>query len=239
MIAKLFVCRQEREALWVEMGYYRETRINGKPSTYVMGGLITMAFASQIGDDILLHWLLRPDAEEYIDMMENGEVRFYGDGIDSPPTRVYKFSDAFLIYYQETFTPNREEPLTTIITISPAIQDYGCFFLKRWNETHVEESEALPYRPKENLEQKITAFYYTDENGNRDTKLTYGEKAYLVLESRNMVGEIVDLKLDSKVIDFTYSDKRIKNDIIEDYKIKSDNDKISVYVISEDNEELE
>ncbi|MBL4746668.1 MAG: hypothetical protein JKY08_09915, partial [Flavobacteriaceae bacterium] len=198
MIAKLFVCGQEREALWVQMGYYRETRINGKPSTYVMGGLITMAFASQIGDDILLHWLLRPDAKEYIDMLENGELRFSGDGIDNPPTRVYKFSDAFLIYYQETFTPNGEEPLTTVITISPAIQDYGAFFLKRWNETHVEEIEVLPYKPKDINEPYLIKYHFEDDKNriiNKD-EINIDDIIFLVIKTRNAIGEKITINLD-------------------------------------------
>ncbi len=43
--AKLFILGQEIELLWTEIQYHREVRINGKPSTEVLGGLITLCFS--------------------------------------------------------------------------------------------------------------------------------------------------------------------------------------------------
>jgi hypothetical protein len=238
--AKLFILGQEIELLWTEMQYHREVRLNGKPSTEVMGGLITLCFATNHKTDQVLRWMTKEsedDTWEEVDKMEEGKVCFYESGFDYPPTRTYKFNDALLIYFKEFFYTDGQQPMQTIITISPAIQNYGTEFPKRWNVSWIPPSERTPYQPIENEEQRIIDFYYTDKDNKRDTKLTYGEKAYLVLESRNMIGEIVDLKLDTKVIDFTYKNERIKNDLIEDYKIKSDKDKITVCVISKDYKE--
>ena len=241
-LAKLFILGKEIELLWTDMNYHREIRMNGKPATDFIGGLITLCFATDRDTDIILRWMTKENQDNTwneADKMEEGKVCFYENGFDYPPTKTYEFNDAHLIYFKETFNAEGEEPMQTILTISPAIQNYGVEFVKRWNVSWIPPSERTPYQPIENKEQRIIDFYYTDKDNKRDTKLTYGEKAYLVLESRNMIGEIVDLKLDTKIIDFTYNDERIKNDVIESYKIKSDTDKIPVYVISEDNEELE
>ncbi len=240
--AKLFILDKEIELLWVDMNYYRETSRNGKPDPEVIGGLITVCFPTDNYTDQILRWMTKKNEDNTwneVDKMENGKVCFYDDGFDYPPTKTYKFDDAHLIYFQEIFYTDGSLPMRTIITISPAIQDYGELYVKRWNENYIPPEEQTPYQPVENLDKKITDFYYTDKDNKKDTKLTYGEKAYLIIESRNMIGEIVDLKLSNKVIDFIYEDKRIKNDTIEGYKIKSNTDKIPVYVISEDNEELD
>ncbi|MBE7635053.1 type VI secretion system tube protein TssD [Tenacibaculum finnmarkense] len=46
-LAKLFILGQEIELLWTNMEYYREIRKNGKPSTDIISGLITLCFAIQ------------------------------------------------------------------------------------------------------------------------------------------------------------------------------------------------
>lgn len=239
---KLFILGQEIELLWHDMNYHRDIRMNGKPASDVFGGLIKVCYATDKDTDLILRWMTKENMDNTwneVDKMEKGKVCFYENGFDYPPTKTYEFNDAHLIYFEEIFNAEGENPMQTILTISPAIQNYGENFVKRWNNSWIPPSERTSYQPIENQEQKIIDFYYTDKDNKRDTKLTYGEKVYLVLESRNMIGEIVDLKLDTKVIDFTFNDERIKNDLIENFKIKSDTDKIPVYVISEDNEELE
>lgn len=157
ILAKLFVLGQERELLWTDMGYERDIRMNGKPSTEVMGGLITVCYESQGDDDVILRWLTKPledDTWEEIDKMAEGKVCFYNNGFDYPPTKTYKFNDALLIYYKEVFYTEGIQPMKTIITISPAIQNYGADFVKLWNESWILPSERMPYQPMEQ-EQEV------------------------------------------------------------------------------------
>lgn len=160
ILAKLFVLGQERELLWTDMGYERDIRMNGKPSTEVMGGLITVCYESQGDDDVILRWLTKPsedDTWEEIDKMAEGKVCFYNNGFDYPPTKTYKFNDALLIYYKEVFYTEGIQPMKTIITISPAIQNYGTDFVKRWNVSWIPPDET-PYQPVENEEQTDLKF---------------------------------------------------------------------------------
>ena len=61
--AKLFLLGQERELLWADTFYNRETRKNGKPATEVLNGLLSVGFVSQESDEILLNWISK-DSED-------------------------------------------------------------------------------------------------------------------------------------------------------------------------------
>ncbi|MDX8552519.1 hypothetical protein MK851_02640 [Tenacibaculum sp. 1B UA] len=259
--AKLFVCGEERELIATSLNYIRLTDWNGKPTSALMGGAFTVTFKPEMYDDAFIEWIIadRKDNKKIrhpfnLYLLRDGKVVFYEDDFDGVELFQYNFQDGVLINYHEIF--DNQKGMQVTLTISPAMQDYRFFnnstdwrrksktrYIKPWQESFIPPIEDTPYKAKENNESikkpQIVDFYYTDENNKKGTKLTYGEKAYLVLESKNMVGETVDLKLNDKVIDFTYNNKRIKNNTIEGYKIKSDTDKIPVFVISEDNEELD
>ena len=135
-LAKLFILGQEIELLWTDMNYHREIRMNGKPATEIMGGLITVCFATNQNTDQILRWMTKENEDNTwneADKMEEGKVCFYENGFDYPPTKTYEFNDAHLIYFKETFNAEGEEPMQTILTISPAIQNYETEFVKRWN----------------------------------------------------------------------------------------------------------
>ncbi|MEM6815688.1 MAG: type VI secretion system tube protein TssD, partial [Bacteroidota bacterium] len=57
--AKLFVLGQEIELLWCNMNYYRGIRKNGKPATEIMGGLITLCYATDYYSDLVLRWMTK------------------------------------------------------------------------------------------------------------------------------------------------------------------------------------
>jgi len=118
------------------MNYHREIRMNDKPATDFIGGLITLCFATDRDTDIILRWMTKENQDNTwneADKMEEGKVCFYENGFDYPPTKTYEFNDAHLIYFKETFNAEGEEPMQTILTISPAIQNYETEFVKRWN----------------------------------------------------------------------------------------------------------
>lgn len=231
---------QEIDLLYIDTVYHKNyDEYKGIPVAYNQGGLLYFEFLYEQTYSIFLERMLTVNYELYKRgyPLDKGKVIFYD--ADGTILKKWLFKDATIVYYKVNFDANGGG-MTVKMVISPAIQDYGAKIHRWWHVTPIEEETyQSPIQTYENINKRIVDFYYTDKDNKRDTKLTYGEKAYLVLESRNMIGEIVDLKLDTKTIDFTYNDKRIKNDIIKDYKIKSDTDKIPVYVISEDNEELE
>ncbi|MFB9057623.1 type VI secretion system tube protein TssD [Mariniflexile ostreae] len=150
--AKLFILGQEIELIWSDMNYYRDIQMNGKPATGIMGGLITVCLATNHYTDLILRWMTKEseyDTWNEAEKTEKGKVCFYENGFDYPPTKTYEFNDSHLIYFKETFNAEGKQPMQTILTISPAIQNYGADFVKLWNENWIPPSERMPYQPME------------------------------------------------------------------------------------------
>jgi hypothetical protein len=234
--AKLFILGQEIELLWTDMHYYREVRMNGKPSTEVMGGSITLCFATNHKTDQVLRWMTKEsedDTWEEVDKMEEGKVCFYESGFDYPPTKTYKFNDAHLIYFKEIFYANDWQPMETIITISPAIQNYGTEFPKRWNVSWIPPSERMPYQSTNNSSLQITKTHYEDLDGNKTEKLTIGKDVYLVIESSNILGKKIDIDLSDKEKDFIYKGQVLENDILKNLVINSNIQKEKLTIIAQ------
>jgi len=225
-LAKLFILGQEIEFLWTDTNYHREIRINGKPATEIMGGLITVCFETTGKTDIVLRWMTKESEDDTwneVDKMENGKVCFYENGFDYPPTKTYKFNDAHLIYFKENFYSEGEEPMQTVITISPAIQNYGTDFVKRWNENWIPPSEQTPYQPAENTDE----FYLSIKHlTNKKTFVPFGIPTFSgTPENKNIEFEIeitengiddfqIEFLHDNKIIQTYYSGRQTLNEVV-------------------------
>ncbi|MCC9073868.1 hypothetical protein LNQ49_19985 [Flavobacterium sp. F-65] len=159
--AKLFILGEERELLWVDTNYYRHTSVNGSPTSDVEGGVLTLGFVTQENDATFLHNMTK-EVKKETERMEAGEIHFYSKGDEDFPVRKYKFRDAYLTYFSETFYAFSSENMQTILTISPAIQDYGSNLVKHWQVSQISPSEQAPYQPikeKEKKKQLVLTFY--------------------------------------------------------------------------------
>jgi hypothetical protein len=233
-LAKLFILDKEIELLWTDMNYHREIRMNGKPATDVIGGLITLCFATDRDTDIILKWMTKENEDNTwneADKMEEGKVCFYENGFDYPPTKTYEFNDAHLIYFKESFYAEGEEPMQTTITISPAIQNYGVEFVKRWNVSWIPPSERMAYQPKENLTEEVIDCYLTDLNNNEKNDFGFEEEVYLVVKTRNMIGQTKDIDLSNFNKTFEYNDEVLKDNVLEKFNIKEATQKVKLKVV--------
>ena len=236
--AKLFVLKQEIDLLWTQMRYHRDVRPNTRPKSEVQGGLFTVCFESKSDTDLLLRWMTkesRYDDFNEIDKMEKGEVCFYEDGVDLPPTKMYKFNDAYLVNFVETFDAQSDTQVQTVMTISPAIQDYGAELIKPWNVSHIGPSEDEPYQPMEEtkLEKKITDIFYEDMDGNKVRDLKVGMEVYLVIKSENVAGSTVNVNLSDKNNDFLHEGELLENDMLRDLQITGGVHKEKLKIVAE------
>ncbi|GIM56844.1 hypothetical protein CAPN006_12370 [Capnocytophaga canimorsus] len=90
--------------------------------------------------------------------------------------------------------------------------------------------------PKE--EPDILEIYYTDEKGNRIDKedLQPNTVVYLVIKGQNLAGKTGDLELSNAKVDFEHQGVYLENDILENYVLESDYNKIELKVIKPKND---
>ncbi len=223
---------KERNLLRAEYTLYKLRDITGNPTTSTRKTPIQLMFESTGFDDDLYYYMFSANASF------SGELLFYDrDGLKT----LYKveFHNAYIIGLTEEFNHEDNLPLHIKLSITcGAVKIKGVKKLENWvfNDPFVNIKETKLERKEE---PHLIDFYYVDTENNREPKLTYGDEIYLIVESQGMIGDTVDLKLNDKTLDFTYKGNRLKNDTIEDYKIRTNRDKISLTVIEEDNEELE
>ena len=153
--AKLFLLGMERELLWVDTNYYRYVARDGSPSSNLEGGLLRLSFVSQESDDVFWHNMVKKVDKE-TERMEKGEIHFYSKGNEDSPIRKYTFNDAYLIEFSEIFHSWGTENMQIILTISPAIQNYGYSqdFVKHWQVSSL-PTQPTYYQPKEETEERI------------------------------------------------------------------------------------
>ncbi|WP_316633028.1 type VI secretion system tube protein TssD [uncultured Flavobacterium sp.] len=148
--AKLFILGEERELLSIDTNYYRYTRYDGSPTSNIEGGLITLSFVSEESDEVFWYNMIKK-VDKRTDRMEKGEVHFYSKGEEDIPIRKYKFNDAYLIELSEVFYSDGTENMRTILTISPAIQNYGTphDLVKHWQKSWIPPAQPIYYLPAE------------------------------------------------------------------------------------------
>ncbi len=112
----------------------------------------------------------------------------------------------------------------------------------RDSNSHEEYSEAwrINYpiadtekEQEEDNDPRIIRQYITDTQDNVLEEYQQGEHIYYVIESENMIGEDVNIKIKDKGNDFTYKGQRLTNDTITNYIIEGNTEKIPLEVVSE------
>ena len=75
-------------------------------------------------------------------------------------------------------------------------------------------------------------YYLIDNNGKRVEQVSINDEVALIIESENMVGKNITINLSNKSHDFEYQGSRLANDRINNFQIKSDQEKIKLKIIA-------
>jgi len=229
--AKLIIDGIEVNVLWFTFGFNQGADYSGRPSQRPV--FVGLKLIIETRKDLnLAEWSFAPNQTKQI------ELHIYPVILGGRTRKLY-FYDCHLVNWKNAFSSTGSNPMSETLEITCAgVEDSTseAVYSAYWRETYKEDNVA-PITREDEKEPQIIDFYYVDKDNNRNTKLTYGDKAYLVVESEEMIGETVDLKLNEKMIDFMYEDNRLKENIIEDYQIRTDKDKIPVSVIAKDYKE--
>ena len=199
-----------------------------------------MGFEANRNSDILARWITKgsdDDTFKEADRMEEGEIRFYEEGFDDSPMRTYKFNDAYPVYFEEVFNANDNEQLTIVMSISPAIQEYGSKLIKDWNISYIPPSESTPTESEEEEkeEPKFLGYHFENEDGENidQDKIRIDDVIYLVIETENADGEKVTLNLDDDNLDYKYNGKVLENDTLKGVSVTGSVTKVKLTAVAQ------
>ncbi len=145
--------------------------------------------------------------------------------------------DVYCIRCVYNFKAASSQPFTVDFDLSPGIiMREGAVLLKRsWAVSDPEMPDvATVERETEDNTPRIIKQYITDRD---DTELnTYerGQELYCVLESENFDNETIDIDLSELNVSLLYQGKQLQDNIIKNYTIGADAEKIPLQVIPED-----
>lgn len=239
-VAKLFIDRQERELIYTNIDYHRDAWANGKPCTETMGGMVAVGFIPRGDEDEILRWMfadrMDDDSVEYprcLYVLKKAEIVFYEGDYDGRILFKYKLEDCTCVYYQESFS-NLWGMETTLI-LSAAIQYYknnDTFLIKGWRENwKPPQPYQTPVEEFEDTTPKVIDFFITNKDGIRKENFKIGEFIHLKIESKNKIGDVIDIRLNRKDKNFEYKGNLLPNDTLKDYTIQSDSDTIKLKVV--------
>ena len=138
---KLYVFNIERDLITTNIEYHKHyNKKTGLPGDIPLGGLITVTFASGNDDDVLLRWITNSE-EGKLCTLTKGKIVFYYMGGFGEKLCEYRFADAGLVYWKETFDAKGPEPMIVTMIISAAIQEFReQTLIKHWHESETPQN---------------------------------------------------------------------------------------------------
>lgn len=243
-VAKLFIDRQERELIYTNINYHRNTWANGKPCTETMGGMVSVTFIPRGDEDDILRWMFADrmdnknlDSWRAYYKLKKVEIVFYEGDYNGRILFKYKLEDCTCVYYQEGFS--NLWGMETTIVLSAAIQYYknnNTFLIKGWRENwKPPQPYQTPVEEFKDTSPKFTGYYLENTKGERikQEKLNINQKVYLVIETNNAEGETATINLNNNNLDFEYNGKVLDNDILKGIKILGNITKIQLETVEQ------
>ena len=83
----------------------------------------------------------------------------------------------------------------------------------------------------------IIDYYFTDTEGNKIEEAKEGNSVYLNIETENMIGKTVTIRLIDDDVDFEYEGNLLQDDTLTNYVIKSDYERILLKVVKQEKED--
>ena len=225
-LAKLFIQGRAIHVLDTNVHFYQRIHPETfQPTSVPMGGVFTVTLEADSTTDFL-RLMLSPDS------MCNGYIRFYKrDGMSK--LNDYEFFDTYIVGYQRDFDGVHGLQTTDTLTFSPGILRVGSMvFEKHWKVTDLAvKADVTAISEKVEKKPKLVDSYLTDTYNNCIEEAKVGDTIFLNIKTKDMIGELMTVKLNNQTVDFKYNGKVLKDDTLKDFQITGNNQKIELDVI--------
>ncbi len=227
--AKLIIDEKEINVLRFSFGFHQVADTNGRPSQKPV--FVGLKLIIETRKDLnLADWSFDPNQTKQL------ELHIYPVVMGGKTRRIY-FYDCHLINWKNDFSSTGSQPMCETLEItaagvnnSNASTEYSAY----WRETFPQQ-EIEPTVRQQQEEPELLNYHIEDLNNNiiEEDKIKERQEIYLVINSRNTEGEIVDIDLENKAIDFEYDEKWMKDDIIRDVILNETFTKVKLKAIKQ------
>lgn len=221
--AKMYIDDKVFDILSLKFGFDQKIRTNGAVCALPQGGLFDIKLDA--GSDTLFYrWAASMNLRKEV------KIVFYPVTEDRN-SRVIELYDAQCIKYDCDFCATDLEPLVTSIRLSPGIivQNGQVMVEKWWRLTDLSLRNAPNEVPVAPVYQEI---YVVDENNRRLDEIDKEQKIELVVKTEGKVGKVISFDLNNSDFDFMYLGQRLKDDMLMDYTIEENIERIPLDVVA-------
>lgn len=222
------------------LSHHKNTDTSGYPSSLPKASFFEVSFLAEEGDDFFVHWMCGKNLEHNgaKGFWHSSQIIFYDERSDGQEMYRYDLEYVMPIKFRLEYDHQSGMVIHLTLTALDRVYNhllhtenfYGYFF------EYAKPKEKPKPMPKE--EPDILEIYYTDEKGNRIDKedLQPNTVVYLVIKGQNLAGKTGDLELSNAKVDFEHQGVYLENDILENYALESDYNKIELKVIKPKND---
>ncbi|WP_172914991.1 type VI secretion system tube protein TssD [Capnocytophaga canis] len=230
----------ERTLISFRLPHRRRIDTSGYPCSLPRDSFFYVSFLAEEGDDFFMQWMCGKNIAHggAKGFWHDGEIVFYDETSDGQEFYRYDLQYVMPIHFRLEYDHQNGMVIHLTLTALDRVYNhllhtenfYGYFF------EYAKPKEKPKPMPKE--EPDILEIYYTDEKGNRIDKedLQPDTVVYLVIKGQNLAGKTGDLELSNAKVDFEHQGVYLENDILDNYTLESDYNKIELKVIKPKND---
>ncbi|WP_392420056.1 type VI secretion system tube protein TssD [Capnocytophaga canis] len=230
----------ERTLISFRLPHRRRIDTSGYPCSLPRDSFFYVSFLAEEGDDFFMQWMCGKNIAHggAKGFWHDGEIVFYDETSDGQEFYRYDLQYVMPIHFRLEYDHQNGMVIHLTLTALDRVYNrlfhtenfYGYFF------EYAKPKEKPKPMPKEKPD--ILEIYYTDEKGNRIDKedLQPDTVVYLVIKGQNLAGKTGDLELSNAKVDFEHQGVYLENDILDNYTLESDYNKIELKVIKPKND---
>jgi len=208
--------------------YIRPVQQITKPIEYnKFGGIFNLTLDSGEEDDFLYEWLLQGD-------MKQGKLVFYDGDLDQ--AFKIEFWDCYCISVGEQMTSTGSSAMQMNLRLSPAItRNRSAENQKTWKITDITPTSTNSV-VDEKEDVSYDELYIVDERNKKIDDVTSGMNIDLVIKTSGCIGKDITIDLSNEKYDYKYNGEILENDILKDYTISMNVERIPLEVIDQQTE---
>ena len=181
--------------------------------------------------------LLWEEAIKNYSMTPLMQIRFEPAILGSEKTRIISMYDCHVVYCRTSFNSTDNQPITDTVHITcGGVEDSyypSTVYEEHWRVTYPNNGGETVVDNDD--EPELLGHQIEDSNNQiiEEDKVLKNQEIFLVINSKNADGQIVDIDLTNKSVDYEYNGKWMENDIIRDITLLGETTKIKLKAVKQ------